>query len=69
MMEKVINRLLTVKSLVTLLLTAVFAYLAVTQQVSQEFMMIYTTIIGFYYGSQSERLNQSINSATGQKTE
>lgn len=68
-MEKVINRLLTVKSLVTLLLTAVFAYLAVTQQVSQEFMMIYTTIIGFYFGSQSERLNQSINSATGQKTE
>lgn len=68
-MDKVINRLLTVKSLVTLLLTAVFAYLAVTQQVSQEFMMIYTTIIGFYFGSQSERLNQSINSATGQKTE
>ena len=68
-MEKVVNRLLTVKSLVTLLLTAVFAYLAVTQQVSQEFMMIYTTIIGFYFGSQSERLNQSINSATGQKTE
>lgn len=68
-MDKVINRLLTVKSLVTLLLTAVFAYLAVTQQVSQEFMMIYTTIIGFYFGSQSERLNQSINSATGQKIE
>ena len=34
MMDKVINRLLTVKSIVTLLLTAVFAYLAVTQQVS-----------------------------------
>ena len=65
-MDKVINRLLTVKSIVTLLLTAVFAYLAVTQQVSQEFMMIYTTIIGFYFGYQSERLNQSI---TGQKIE
>lgn len=65
-MDKIINRLLTVKSIVTLLLTAVFAYLAVTQQVSQEFMMIYTTIIGFYFGSQSERLNQSI---TGQKIE
>lgn len=65
-MDKVINRLLTVKSIVTLLLTAVFAYLAVTQQVSQEFMMIYTTIIGFYFGSQSERLNQSI---AGQKIE
>ncbi len=65
-MDKVVNRLLTVKSIVTLLLTAVFAYLAITQQVSQEFMMIYTTIIGFYFGSQSERLNQSI---TGQKIE
>lgn len=61
MWEKIINRLLTVKSIVTLTLTAVFAFLAITQQVSQEFMMIYTTIIGFYFGSQSERLNNSIN--------
>lgn len=60
MKEKIVNRLLTVKSLVTLALTAVFAFLAVTQQVSQEFMLIYTTVIGFYFGTQSERLNNSV---------
>lgn len=67
MKEKVINKLLTVKSIVTISLTGVFAFLAVTQQVSQEFMMIYTTIIGFYFGTQSERLNNSIS--TGKTTE
>ena len=67
MKETILNRLLTVKSLVTLTLTGVFAFLAITQQVSQEFMMVYTTIIGFYFGTQSERLNNSIS--TGKTTE
>ena len=64
MWEKVINRLFTVKSLVTLTLTGVFAFLAITQQISQEYMMVYTTIIGFYFGTQSERLNNSISTGT-----
>ena len=34
---KRLSNLLSVKSLVTIILTAVFAYLAVTGQVSQEF--------------------------------
>lgn len=67
MWDKIINRLLTVKSIVTISLTGVFAFLAITQQVSQEFMLIYTTVIGFYFGTQSERLNNSIT--TGNKTE
>lgn len=60
MKEKILNRLLTVKSIVTITLTGVFAFLAITQQVSQEFMLIYTTVIGFYFGTQSERLNNSV---------
>ena len=61
-MEQVLKRienLLTVKSIVTLALTAVFAWQAVKGEVSQEFMMIYTTVIAFYFGTQSERNNQS----------
>ena len=45
-MEQVLKRienLLTVKSIVTLALTAVFAWQAVKGEVSQDFMMIYTT--------------------------
>lgn len=52
-------RLLCVKSLVTLALTAVFAFLAVTGEVSQDFMTVYTVIIAFYFGTQVERQNQS----------
>ena len=48
-------RLLCVKSLVTLALTAVFAFLAFTGEVSQDFMTVYTVIIAFYFGTQSER--------------
>ena len=48
-------RLLCVKSLVTLLLTGVFASLALRGEVSQDFMTVYTIIIAFYFGTQLER--------------
>ena len=60
-MEQIVKRaavLLSVKSLVTLTLTAVFAYLAVRGKISQEFMLIYTTIIAFYFGTQTQKLNE-----------
>lgn len=47
--------LLSVKSLVTLVLTGVFAYLACAGIISQEFMMVYTVVIGFYFGTQSQK--------------
>ena len=52
---KRVSNLLCVKSIVTLVLTAVFAYLAVTKTVSQEFMTIYTMIMGFYFGTQTAK--------------
>lgn len=51
-------RLLCVKSLVTLALTAVFTVLALRGEVSQDFMMVYTIIIAFYFGTQLERTAQ-----------
>ena len=45
-------RLLCVKSLVTLLLTAVFAALPLTGRVTQDFMTVYTGIVAFYFGTQ-----------------
>ena len=65
-MEQVLKRienLLTVKSIVTLALTAVFAWQAVKGEVSQDFMMIYTTGIAFYFGTQLERNNQAAGEA------
>ena len=57
-LKKRLASLLSVKSLVTLTLTGVFAFLAVTGQASQEFMTVYTVVIAFYFGTQSERQKQ-----------
>jgi len=51
-----IRNLLTVKSIVTLVLTLVFAYLSVMQVVSSDqFLTIFTVIIGFYFGTQKAK--------------
>ena len=53
--KKRLAALLSVKSLVTLVLTIVFAYMAITGQISQDFMTIYAVIIAFYFGTQSQK--------------
>ena len=53
--RKRIANLLSVKSLVTIALTIVFAYMAVTGKISQDFMTIYAVIIAFYFGTQSQK--------------
>ena len=56
MKEKIVDRLVSIKSIVTVMLTAVFAYLSVTGVVSeQNFMAVFLTIIGFYFGTQYEK--------------
>jgi 5-bromo-4-chloroindolyl phosphate hydrolysis protein len=52
-----ISKLLTVKSIVTLMLTAVFSYLAVKGDISKDFMTVYAVIIAFYYGTQTTKEN------------
>ncbi len=51
-----IESLLTVKSLVTLILTFVFSYLAIIGTVqAEQVMTIFTTIIAFYFGVQTSK--------------
>ena len=48
-----LSNLLTVKSIVTLVLTGVFAYLSITGTISgEQFLTIFTVIISFYFGTQ-----------------
>ena len=55
-MKERINKLLTVKSIVTIALTGVFCYLAAIKAVgTAEFLTVYTIIIGFYFGTQAEK--------------
>lgn len=64
MNQNIIKRLaalMSVKSLVTLILTGVFAFMACTNQISQDFMTIYAVIIAFYFGTQSQKLQDTID--------
>ena len=63
MNEAIIKRLgtlLSVKSLVTLALTVVFAVMTVRQAISQDFMTIYAVIIAFYFGTQSQKVQDAL---------
>ena len=55
--------LLSVKSLVTLTLTAIFAALTLRGGVSQEFMLVYTTVIAFYFGTQTQKISDAVEEA------
>ena len=58
-MKERFSKLLTVKSIVTILLTLVFCYLSVVCVISAElFMTVFTVIIAFYFGTQHEKQNK-----------
>ena len=61
LIKKRCANLLSVKSLVTLCLTVVFAYMSVTGQISQDFMTIYAVIIAFYFGTQSQKVQDVVD--------
>lgn len=55
-MKEKIAKLINVKSIVTIILTAVFAFLACRKDISgEQYLMIFTTIIAFYFGTQTEK--------------
>lgn len=55
-MRKKLEKLIDVKSIVTLVLTAVFAVLSLKSDISAEqFLTIFTTVIAFYFGVQYQK--------------
>ena len=65
-MDRIIKRLsnlLSVKSMVTLVATIVFAVLSARGDISsKDFMSIFIMIIGFYFGAQSQKAQDAIDS-------
>ena len=62
--SKIINRLaalMSVKSIVTMALTGVFSYMACTNQITQDFMTTYAVIIAFYFGTQSQKVQDALD--------
>lgn len=60
MFLKQITKLIDVKSILTLVLTVVFAILSVRGVISSsEFLSVFTLIVGFYFGVQHEKKNST----------
>lgn len=61
-MKEKLSKLLSVKSIVTILVTLVFCYLSIVQAISAElFMTVFTVIVSFYFGTQFEKSNKDNN--------
>ena len=55
-MKDRIAKLIDVKSIITIALTAVFCVLAIRKDVSSEqFLTIFTVVISFYFGTQYQK--------------
>ena len=64
MNERIIKRLanlLSVKSITTLTLTAVFAVMTLRGSISQDFMTVYAVVIAFYFGTQSQKQQDALD--------
>ena len=56
--------LCSVKSIVTIVLTAGFLYGFIVDKISgQEFMTIFSVIIAFYFGTQSQKIQDPVDNA------
>lgn len=64
-MKERLSKLLTIKSIVTILLTLVFCYLSITGVIQAElFMTVFTVVIAFYFGTQHERKKDTTDTTT-----
>jgi len=65
MMKRLAN-LISVKSIVTVVLTLVFSYLAVCGEVTgREFITVFSVIIAFYFGTQSQKISDMLEKVDG----
>lgn len=56
LLSEKLAKLIDVKSLVTILLTATFSVLALRGDITgQEFQTVFTVVIGFYFGTQAQK--------------
>ena len=54
-MKERLAKLIDVKSIMTILLTAMFCILVYAEKLDQQFMTIYSVIVAFYFGTQANK--------------
>ena len=56
-----VQNLLTVKSIVTIILTVIFSYLAVVGRISgEQFLTIFSVVVAFYFGTQYQKGKEGV---------
>lgn len=55
MKDKIINKLLSAKFLIALILTIVFSILAFKNELTTEFVTIYTMVVTFYFTKNTDK--------------
>lgn len=64
--KKRIGNLLSVKSIVTVFLTVVFAVLALRRDITgKDFLTIFLMVITFYFGTQSQKVQDAVDKDGG----
>ena len=59
--KKAVQSLLTVKSIVTIMLTVFFSYLAVVGRISgEQFLTIFSVVVAFYFGTQYQKGKEGV---------
>ena len=68
-MDKILKRLsnlISVKSVVTLVLTVIFAIMALRGDITgKDFLTIFLMVISFYFGTQSQKAQDAIDNKSG----
>ena len=67
--KKRVANLASVKSIVTVLLTVIFGVLALRRDISgQDFLTIFLIVISFYFGTQSQKVQEALDSKASEVT-
>jgi len=66
-MKKKLAKLIDVKSIVTIVLTIVFATLALTERITgQDFLTVFSVVIAFYFGTQTQKQKDQAEEKEGE---
>lgn len=69
-MKERLTKLLCIKSIVTIVLTGVFAYLCISGYINPEqFMTVFAVVVAFYFGTQHERESSNTGSISNETNE
>ena len=61
-LKKRVANLVSVKSIVTVALTIIFGVLAIRRDITgQDFLTIFLIVISFYFGTQSQKVQEAID--------